>query len=49
MLGMAEIPAKTGVSAPYSCLPAGREDGVKALPFQTGYSFLFTPWSILMV
>jgi len=24
MLGMVEIPAKAGASAPYSCLPAGR-------------------------
>jgi hypothetical protein len=32
MLGMVEIPAKAGASTPYSCLPAGREGGVKALP-----------------
>jgi hypothetical protein len=38
MLGMVEIPAKAGASAPYSCLPAGREGGVKALPFLTGFT-----------
>jgi hypothetical protein len=38
ILGMVEIPAKAGASAPYSCLPAGREGGVKALPFLTGYT-----------
>jgi len=38
MLGMVEIPAKAGTSAHYSCLPAGREGGVKALPFQTGFA-----------
>jgi len=27
MLGRVEIPAKAGASAPYSCLPAGREGG----------------------
>jgi hypothetical protein len=29
MLGMVEIPTKAGASAPYSCLPAGREGRVK--------------------
>jgi len=38
MLGMVEIPAKAGASAPYSCLPAGREGGVKTLPFLTGFT-----------
>jgi len=37
MLGMVEVPVKAGASAPYSCLPAVREGGVKALPFQTGF------------
>jgi len=36
MLRMVEIPAKAGASAPYSCLRAGREGRVKALPFLTG-------------
>jgi hypothetical protein len=40
MLGMVEIPAKAGASAHYSCLPAGREGGVKALPFQTGFTLI---------
>jgi len=38
MLGRVEIPAKAGESAPYSCLPAGREGRVKALPFLTGFT-----------
>jgi len=38
MLGRVEIPAKAGASAPYSCLPAGREGRVKALPFLTGFT-----------
>jgi len=37
MLGMVEIPAGAGASAPYSCLPAGREDRVKDFPFLTGF------------
>jgi len=38
MLGMVEIPAIAGASAPYFCLPAGREGGVKVLPFLTGFT-----------
>ena len=38
MLGIMEIPAKAGASAPYSCLPAGRAGGVKALAFLTGFT-----------
>jgi hypothetical protein len=38
MQGMVEIPAKAGASTPYSCLSVGREGGIKALPFQTGFT-----------
>jgi hypothetical protein len=46
MLGMVEIPAKAGASAPYSCLPAGREGRVKTLPFLIGFiqsPYFFNP------
>jgi len=49
MLGMVEIHAKAGESAPYSCLPAGREGGVKAPPFLTGFTrFLLMRYAFLM-
>jgi len=38
MPGTVKIPAKAGASAPYSCLPVGREGEVKTLPFQTGFA-----------
>jgi len=40
MLGMVKIPAKAGVTVPYSCLPAGRDCVVKALSFQMGFTSL---------
>jgi len=40
---MVAIPAKAGASAPYSCLPAGREGGVKVLPFLTGFTLFVIP------
>jgi hypothetical protein len=46
MLGMVEIPAKARESDPYSCLPAGREGRVKAMPFLTGFTS-FLPISFL--
>jgi len=42
MLGMVEIPTKVGASALYSCLPAGREGRVKALPFLTGLPLIYS-------